>query len=121
MASDQGDAAEVRRTSDPTLLRSVVEERGGYPAHRQHSEGEGDGGLLRVGFRDRDEDLKQISWDEFLDEFEEKDLVGVYATDGGDARADRPVELVEAEEAAELVEGNADESAGSADSTDSAD
>lgn len=93
MATDQGEDEEVRRTTDHTLLRSVIEERDGYPAHVPESEGEGDQGLLRVGFRDRDEDLKEISWEEFFAEFEEKGLVGIYADDGGDVDGDRPVVL----------------------------
>lgn len=93
--ADERDDAEVVRTADPTLVRSVIEERGGYPAHAAKSEGQGDEGLLRAGFRDRDEDLTEISWEKFREEFEEKDLVGVYATDGSDVDGDRPVVLVE--------------------------
>lgn len=87
------DAENVRRTTDPTLLRSVIEDRGGYPAHVPETEGEGDQGLLRVGFHDRDEDLKEISWDEFQEEIQEKDLVGIYTEDGTDVDEDRPVVL----------------------------
>ena len=52
MSSDPTGEGDVRHTTDLTLLRSVIEERGGYPAHVSESEGEGDQGLLRVGFRD---------------------------------------------------------------------
>ena len=95
MANDGDDGETVRRTTEPTLLRGVIEEYGGYPAHAAASEGEGDHGLLRVGFRDGDEDLKEISWEEFAEEFEEKDLVGVYSEDGSGVQGDRPVVLRE--------------------------
>lgn len=91
--ADENDDDAVRRATDSTLLRSVIEERGGYPAHVPESEGEGDGGLLRVGFRDRDEDLEEISWEEFREEIEERDLVGFYTEDGSDVDGDRPVVL----------------------------
>jgi hypothetical protein len=95
MSDSPDESDSVERTTEHTLLRSVIEEHGGYPAHSPHSEGEGDRGLLRIGFRDGDEDLKQLSWEEFFDEFDEKDLVGVYSTDGSGVEGDRPVVLRE--------------------------
>lgn len=67
------------------MLRTIVENRNGYLAHAFQSEGQGDQGLLRGGFRDRtenDDECKEISWEEFSQEFEEKTLVGIYSTDG---------------------------------------
>jgi hypothetical protein len=77
-SQDERDESDVRRTSDHTLLRSVIEEHGGYPAHASRSEGAGDRGLLREGFRTGEEVLEEISWNESFDEFDEKGLVGVY-------------------------------------------
>src|SRR6056297_1546004 len=91
MSSD--DNPDVNLTTDPTLLRSIIEERDGYPAHVPKSEGQGDQGLLRVGFGDADEDLKEISWEEFREEFEEKNLAGVYTDDGSGVQGNRPVVL----------------------------
>lgn len=99
--SSQSDDPEVRTTTDPTLARTVIEERDGYPAHLPQSEDEGDGGLLRVGFRDRDEDLKEISWDEFREEFTEKDLVALYRDDEDPVDGNRPVVLNEHEREAD--------------------
>lgn len=97
MSNSQSESDDVASTTDHTLLRSVIEEHGGYPAHVSESEGRGDHGLLRIGFREGnvDEDLKQISWDQFFDEFDEKGLVGVYAEDGSGVDGDRPVVLRE--------------------------
>lgn len=95
--SNERDDSDVQRTTEPTLARTLIEDRGGYPAHETRTEGEGDSGLLRVGFRDRDEDLKEISWEEFEEEFEEKNLVLEYGDDGADVEGDRSLRLVEDE------------------------
>ncbi|WP_459190717.1 hypothetical protein [Halosimplex sp. J119] len=97
MVSDEPDESEVRHTTDPTLARTLIEERNGYPAHVPGSEDEPDHGLLRVGFRDRDEDLKEISWDEFREEFEGKELAALYRDDEGVVDENRPVVLQERE------------------------
>lgn len=72
-------------TQDTALIRSWVEDHDGFPAHvgdteAGQSEGQGDSGLLRIGFRDRetDEPLKEITWEQFAEEFERKDLAFVY-------------------------------------------
>lgn len=74
------DIEELDATTDHATIRAWVEEHGGFPAHVAQSEGQGDQGLLRVGFTDADneEQLKDISWDAFFEEFEEKDLAFVY-------------------------------------------
>lgn len=80
---DEGNAY----TTEPAEARGIIERHDGYPAHVERSEGEGDRGLLRVGFRetsggaDDDEELARISWEEFEAEFEEKDLALVYPED----------------------------------------
>ena len=75
-------------TTDHALIRNWVDEHDGYPAHVVSSEGSGDEGMLRVAFDDvdRPESLKEISWEEFFEEFDEKDLVFAYPE--GDPRED---------------------------------
>ncbi len=100
MSSDQHDEATVRYATDPTLVRTLVDERGGYPAHLARSEGQGDQGLLRVGFPGiEDEEFREISWEEFEAEFEEKDLAAAYPEDE-DATVDgtHPMRLVKRDE-----------------------
>lgn len=87
MSNDQSGDSRVRRTTDPTEVRSVVEARGGYPAHEPQSEGQGDQGLLQIGRHGREEDLKEISWEAFEEEFEEKALEFVYPDDESDPDA----------------------------------
>lgn len=84
MSSDQPGEPGVRRTTDPAVVRSVVEARGGYPAHEPRTEGQGDQGLLQIGRHGREEELKEISWDAFAEEFREKDLEFVYPDDATD-------------------------------------
>ena len=79
--SNESTDDEVRRTTDSALARSVIEERGGFPAHEPRSEGQGDQGLIQIGEHGSDDDLKELSWDEFAAEFEEKELVYVYPED----------------------------------------
>lgn len=75
-------------TTESTLARQLVEERDGYPAHPEQSEGEGDRGHLRLVFEGSaagttggDQTLTRVSWDQFEAEFEEKDLALVYPED----------------------------------------
>lgn len=82
------DSSDVRTTTDHALVKRLVEDRDGYPAHVAGSEGEGDQGLLRIGFPDADdgEDLKEISWEAFFEEFEGKDLSFAYREGGEEDR-----------------------------------
>lgn len=102
--TEQRDDDEVQYATEPTLARTLIEERSGYPAHLPASEGEGDSGLLRVGFHDRDENLKEISWDQFREEFDEKGLALAYRDDGDPVDDDRPVVLVQEDNAEDVVD-----------------
>ena len=75
-------------TTDHSLIRNWVDRHDGFPAHVADSEGEGDRGMLRIGFEDaeRPESLKELSWEEFFEEFDGKDLVFTYPE--GDPRED---------------------------------
>lgn len=75
--------SDIRTTTDQELVRALVEDRDGYPAHLASSEGEGDRGLLQIGFADDEGDeLKEISWEQFFEEFEGKDLAFTYREGG---------------------------------------
>lgn len=81
MADDpEPDVEEMDATVAHTEIRSWVENHGGFPAHVESTEGEGDPGLLRIGFTDAGpaEQLKEITWDEFFEEFEDGRLAFVY-------------------------------------------
>ena len=90
------DRDDLTATTDHAVVRDLIEEYDGYPAHVERTEGDGDPGLLRLAFPDvesRDdgpnEDLTRLSWEEFFDEFDRKRLALVYPGDlADDAAAD---------------------------------
>ncbi|HEY5572414.1 MAG TPA: hypothetical protein VIK64_05290 [Anaerolineales bacterium] len=73
-------AGESRITTDPDEIKRWVEERGGYPASVKATSEDGDPGLLRIDFPgySEDESLERISWEDFFEKFEEKDLAFLY-------------------------------------------
>lgn len=73
-------AGESKTTTDHDKIREWAEERDGVPAHVMGTGNGDDAGLLRIEFPDYgdDEDLEQISWEEFFEKFDEKDLAFLY-------------------------------------------
>lgn len=71
-----------KRTTDHAKIRQWVEARNGKPARVQGTGEEGeDAGLLRIDFPEEGEDeeeLEEITWDEFFQKFDEKRLAFVY-------------------------------------------
>lgn len=81
---------ESKTTTDHDEIREWVEERGGQPAYVESTE-DADSGLLRIDFPDEgngdggDENLEDVSWDEFFETFEDEDLAFLYQeTDEGE-------------------------------------
>ena len=76
---------ESQTTTDHDEIREWVEERDGQPAYVESTE-DGDNGLLRIDFPDEgdDEELDDISWDEFFETFEENDLAFLYQDESDD-------------------------------------
>ena len=69
-------------TTDHAKIRKWVEARQGVPV-RVQSTGTGDDvGLLRIDFPERDEkddeQLEEITWDDFFEKFDEKRLAFLY-------------------------------------------
>ena len=69
-----------RKTTNHETIRQWVEERNGKPASVAGTgKGDEDIGLLSIDFaEDTDESLEAISWDEFFEKFEEKQLAFLY-------------------------------------------
>lgn len=92
--NDATENDDVQMTTEHALVRKLIEDREGYPAHLENSEGQGDSGLLQVGLTDGDEgdeggeDLKELSWTQFFEEFEEKDLAFAYREGGEEDPSD---------------------------------
>lgn len=71
-------------TTDHNEIRKWVENHGGHPASVKGTERGGeDAGLLRIDFPGYSgkESLEEISWDDFFEKFEEKELALVIDND----------------------------------------
>ena len=70
--------AGAKTTTDHETIRRWAEERGGRPARVKGPGSNGDPGMLRLDFGERDPSFEEISWDEFFEKFDESDLTFVY-------------------------------------------
>ena len=80
---------ESQTTTDHKVIREWAEARDGKPAIVEGTDKNG-GGLLRINFPGYAEDnLKEVSWDEFFEIFDENDIEFLYqeeTKDGGESR-----------------------------------
>jgi len=69
-------------TTDHATIRQWVERKGGKPAAVQRTHQGGDVGIVRLmvpkAQQSEHESLVEISWDEFFEEFEKRELALVY-------------------------------------------
>jgi hypothetical protein len=72
--------SDAEKTTDHEAIRQWVEERNGTPASVPGTAKGEDVGLVRIDFAEDDEEaaLEAISWDEFFEKFEEKQLAFLY-------------------------------------------
>ena len=89
-------AGESHTTTDHETIRQWVENRGGKPAAVARTSGGKDVGILRIDFPEvgRAEALEELSWDEFFDKFEEKELAFLYQDETKDGKVSRFSKLV---------------------------
>jgi hypothetical protein len=83
MATASEAKTKAHRTSDHKTIRRWAEARGGHPAMVEGTE------ILRFDFREPDEKLKQVSWDEFFRVFDDRGIEFLYqdeTQDGGKSR-----------------------------------
>ncbi|GIV97881.1 MAG: hypothetical protein KatS3mg057_2538 [Herpetosiphonaceae bacterium] len=73
-------AGESKVTTDHNQIRKWVEERGGKPATVKGTGDKGEPGVLRINFPGYgdEESLREISWEDFFEKFEEKQLAFLY-------------------------------------------
>jgi hypothetical protein len=82
-------------TVDHDEIRQWAESRGGKPACVKGTGGRGDTGVLRIEFRDDDEEsLHQIDWDEFFQKFDDQELALVYQDKTSDGKPSRFSKLI---------------------------
>jgi hypothetical protein len=72
--------AESKTTSDHETIRRWAEERGGAPASVRGTERGDEPGVLRIDFPGGagEEALEHISWEEWFEKFDEKNLSFLY-------------------------------------------
>jgi hypothetical protein len=72
-------------TTDHETIQSWAKRHGGKPAAVAQTHEDGDVGIIRIMFptskRSEHEGLTEISWDEFFEEFDSRDLALVYEDD----------------------------------------
>jgi hypothetical protein len=88
--------AEAKTTTDHDEIRRWVEAHGGRPARVTETGGEGDPGILRIDFRDPDDSLEEMSWDDWFRAFEENKLAFLYQ-DEGESRFNKLVDRASAD------------------------
>jgi hypothetical protein len=79
-SSGSSSSASSKTTTDHEEIRKWAEERGGKPSCVLGTGGGGDAGLLRIDFPgySGEGSLKEISWDEFFEKFDEENLALLY-------------------------------------------
>ncbi len=84
-------AGETNTTTNHEEIRRWAEERGGRPASVRGTGSSDDVGLLRIDFPGGagEDQLEPITWEEFFEKFDEKQLAFLYqetTQDGGESR-----------------------------------
>ena len=79
-------------TTDHDEIRKWAEARDGHPAMVKTG---GKGGILRIDFGEPEDNLTEVSWEEFFEVFDENKLAFLYQDkthDGGTSRFNKFVE-----------------------------
>lgn len=90
-------------TTDHEEIKKWVEARGGRPARVKRTGGKGDVGLLRIDFPgySGEDSLEEITWEEFFEKFDERELALIYQDKTADGKLSRFSKLVSREAAEE--------------------
>ncbi len=112
-------AGQSKVTTDHNTIKKWIEERGGKPASVKRTEGKDDPGLLRVDFPGRGKDearnggrgsLQEISWDDFFQKFDEKQLAFLYQDEMKSGQESRFFKLVSRDTAEKKEDANRERS-----------
>src|SRR3954447_11774588 len=99
-STSSASSASSKTTTDHEEIRKWAEERGGKPACVMGTGGGGDAGILRIDFPGYSGEgkLKEISWDEFFEKFDEENLALLYQEKTKDGERSNFNKLVNREE-----------------------
>ncbi len=85
--------ASASKTTDHDEIRKWAEARGGKPARVNASGHKKGGGILRIDFDepggDDDDNLEELSWEEFFDAFDKNDLAFLHQDKTADGKVSR--------------------------------
>jgi hypothetical protein len=84
-------------TIDHDEIRRWAEERDGAPATVKGTGKKNDAGILRLDFEPKDQELEEISWDEFFDKFEQEGLAFLYQEQTAEGKVSRFHKFVQRE------------------------
>jgi hypothetical protein len=94
----EADMSSAQKTTDHDEIRKWVEARKGRPSIVGSTEENGrKGGLLRIDFGDKDEELEEIEWEEFFGIFDENELVFLHQDKTSDGKTSRFNKFVSAD------------------------
>lgn len=79
-------------TTDHDEIRKWAEARDGHPAMVKTK---GKGGVLRIDFGEPEDNLEEVSWDEFFEVFDENKLAFLYQDKTADGKTSRFNKFVE--------------------------
>lgn len=85
--------ASSETTTEHAAIRKWAEGRGGKPARVKGTQGGQGTGVLRIKFTE-DKDLEEISWEEFFNEFDKRNLAFLYQDRTKDGKESRFFKLI---------------------------
>ena len=80
---------EANTTTDHATIRRWAEERGGKPAKVRGTEDGSGEGILRFDFAEPDDKLEKISWEEFFQTFDDRELALLHQDKTSNGRVSR--------------------------------
>jgi hypothetical protein len=80
---------EANTAIDHAAIRRWVEERGGKPTRVKGTEDRSGEGILRFDFAEPDDKLEEISWEQFFQTFDDRELALLYQDKTSDGKMSR--------------------------------
>ena len=81
--------SQAKTTTDHNEIRKWIETRKGRPTVVEGTQGKDGEGILRVDFREPDDKLEEISWDEFFKTFDDRKLAFLHQDKTADGHESR--------------------------------
>ncbi len=88
----------AKTTTDHDEIKQWIEEREGRPTVVEGTEGKDGEGILRIDFKEPDDKLKEIPWDEFFKTFDDRKLAFLHQDKTADGHTSRFFKFVHREE-----------------------